>query len=153
MTLYGFRNTIPKPISMSERDVAEKIDNDYYKNKGDYSKIHKDIEEKKALLTAFGSYYLAAEQAGFGADAYAPGIVKKVHEELENYDYVKLALKEYNQESNRLHSLFKEDLEKEFKVQDNPKKDKLFAMAYERGHSSGYEEIFNIYSDLVELIK
>ena len=138
---------------MSERGVYEKIQSDYYKNKGDYSKIHKDIEEKKALLTSFADYYLAAERAGFSADAFAPGIVQKVHEELENYDVAKQALKDYNKEDNRLHALFQEDIAKEFGVVDNPKKDKVFAMAYERGNSSGYEEVFNIYSDLVELIK
>lgn len=144
---------MPEPIPMSERGVYEKIQSDYYTNKGDYSKIHKDIDEKKALLTAFASYYVAAEQAGFGADAFAPGIVQKVHEELKNYDVAKQALKDYNKEDNRLHALFREDIAKEFGVQDNPKKDKVFNMAYDRGHSSGHEEVYNVYSDLVELIK
>lgn len=61
---------------------------------------------------------------------------------------------EYRREDMRLNRLFKEDLEKEYGVsEDNPKKDMLYRIAYERGHSSGFGEIENNYSDMVELIQ
>jgi hypothetical protein len=58
----------------------------------------------------------------------------------------------YNVESGRLHDLFKADLEKEYGVTDNPKKDLLYSKAYDAGHSGGFSEIENSYSDLVDLI-
>lgn len=47
---------------------------------------------------------------------------------------------------------FRADLFKEFGVSDNPKKDKCYALASQRGHSGGYSEIYNEFIDLVELI-
>lgn len=49
---------------------------------------------------------------------------------------------------------FKNDLEDEFGVShDHPKAKRLFDLAWEYGHSSGYNEVLNFYSDLVDLIK
>ena len=48
---------------------------------------------------------------------------------------------------------FKRDLFEEFGVTDNPKKDRCYTIAYERGHSSGFSEVYSEFSDLVELIK
>jgi hypothetical protein len=59
----------------------------------------------------------------------------------------------YEKESSKLYNLFAEDLFEEFGVTNNPKKDKCFARAWEHGHSSGYSEVYNYFSDFVELIK
>jgi hypothetical protein len=59
----------------------------------------------------------------------------------------------YYKERVLLERLFKEDLEKEFGVESNPKKDMLYSRAYERGHSSGFNEIAGVYADLVDLIR
>jgi len=45
------------------------------------------------------------------------------------------------------------DLFENFNVMNNPKKDKAFALAWERGHSNGLEEVYNEFYDLVELIE
>lgn len=48
---------------------------------------------------------------------------------------------------------FKAALEKEYYTWDNPKKDRLWAIAYELGHSAGFSEIESYYSDLVDLVR
>ncbi len=58
----------------------------------------------------------------------------------------------YHMEINRLYNLFKKDLFEEYGVQDNPKVEKAFALAYDYGHSSGYPSIENYFSELVDLI-
>lgn len=47
---------------------------------------------------------------------------------------------------------FKRDLFEELGISDNPKREKLYAMAYENGHHEGYAEIFSCAQNLVELI-
>jgi hypothetical protein len=63
------------------------------------------------------------------------------------------AKREYNIRMSALRSQFKADLEKEFQTENHPKADSLFAMAWDRGHSAGYHEVYLEYEELVELIK
>jgi hypothetical protein len=58
----------------------------------------------------------------------------------------------YHAEQARLEAEFKEDLFAEFGVSNNPLREKAYEMAYASGHSSGYAEIYNHFSDLAELI-
>lgn len=66
------------------------------------------------------------------------------------------ALKEarikYRKHENFIYTLFKEDLFKELGISDNPKREKLFELAWERGHSSGYESVYSEANELVDLI-
>lgn len=135
---------------MSERGVEEKIRNKYYENKGDYKKIYEAIQTQKNMLTSLGDYFLAAEKISIGF--YTDEVMKKLHEELGAYEQAKEAMKLYNLEDNRLQDLFKSDLEKEFRVTNSPKKETLWSKAYERGHSYGLTGIYNVYSDLGELV-
>lgn len=48
---------------------------------------------------------------------------------------------------------FKQDVFKEFGVQDNPKRQKCFELAWSHGHSSGYQEVIMYFEEFVELIK
>lgn len=59
----------------------------------------------------------------------------------------------YYAEEVRLIRNFKNDLETEFKMQDHPKAELLYAKAWAQGHSSGLHEVYYAYSDLVELVK
>ena len=59
----------------------------------------------------------------------------------------------YREEEARLRNLFKADLEKEFGVQRNRRKDILFARAWDLGHSGGYHDVYGYYAELAELIK
>jgi len=47
---------------------------------------------------------------------------------------------------------FKNDMFEYFGVSDNPNADKAYSIAYERGHSDGFSEIYGNFSDLVDLI-
>ena len=44
------------------------------------------------------------------------------------------------------------DLETEYGLVGHPKADKLWAMAWDRGHGSGYGEVIAVYEELVELV-
>lgn len=67
-------------------------------------------------------------------------------------DYIK-ADKEYRKHKHDKIEEFRNDLEKEFCVIGNPKCEKLFEIAWNLGHSSGYYEVYNYYSEFVELIR
>ena len=57
------------------------------------------------------------------------------------------------EDEQRLRILFQADLEEEHGVRNHPKADRVFELAWEHGHSSGYEEVVSCYADFVELIK
>lgn len=59
----------------------------------------------------------------------------------------------YRVETARLEAALKADLEDEHGVTGNPKADKCWEIAWERGHSSGYNDVACVYEDIVELIK
>lgn len=61
--------------------------------------------------------------------------------------------REYREETSRLYQKFKDDLFKENGVTGNPKAQMAYDMAYDRGHSSGLEEVVYYFEELVELIK
>lgn len=48
---------------------------------------------------------------------------------------------------------FRRDLFEEFDVSDNPKANTLFNKCWERGHSGGYNDVYSIFSDFVDIIK
>jgi len=64
-----------------------------------------------------------------------------------------IAHQAYVDDQARLDEEFRRDLYKEFDVENNEKRDQLFAKAYEMGHANGMYEVFIIFEDLVELIK
>ena len=61
--------------------------------------------------------------------------------------------KEYNEERSKLHLEFQNDLFEDYGVSDNPKRFKCFELAWEHGHSSGLEEVYGYFGDLVVLIQ
>ena len=65
----------------------------------------------------------------------------------------KTDMQEYKNDQVRLLIQFEEDLHNEFGVSDNPKRFKLFSIAWNKGHSGGYSEVYGIYSELVTLIE
>jgi len=65
----------------------------------------------------------------------------------------KEARRAYGAETARLEAQFKADLEEETGLQNHPKKDKLYAKAWERGHSGGLSEVYNEYLDLSDLLE
>lgn len=59
----------------------------------------------------------------------------------------------FNIDQQKLIAEFQSDLEEEFMVVGNPKADKLFGLAWQNGHASGFSDVYNQYDDMVELIK
>lgn len=59
----------------------------------------------------------------------------------------------YIAEAVRLEALFKSDALKELGLTDHPKADLLYRISYDRGHSSGYGEIWNELLELSELVR
>ncbi len=55
-------------------------------------------------------------------------------------------------EEGHLVNLFESDLAAEYGVEANPKRHKLFGIAWEMGHHAGYSEVAGHYGELVELI-
>jgi len=70
--------------------------------------------------------------------------------ELDMIEYRK-QLDAYNAEIGRLREEFKHDALDEFGLLNHPKADKIFAYAWEQGHSAGYSEVYNYLSELSDL--
>lgn len=68
--------------------------------------------------------------------------------ELINKYYVELQTV-YLKEKDKKFMEFKKDSFEELGIENNPKRDKLFEIAWEKGHSYGYS---NVYSNMVELL-
>lgn len=80
---------------------------------------------------------------------YPNALVEKIFDE-QSY---RECLNEFNNEENRIYKLFKDTLFEEFGVTFNEKKEKCFALAWEHGHSSGFDEVYNYFSEFVVLIR
>lgn len=59
----------------------------------------------------------------------------------------------HRQNERVMTAVLKADLETEHDVVGHPRADKLWDLAWDHGHSSGYSEVINYYEDLVELLK
>jgi hypothetical protein len=70
-----------------------------------------------------------------------------------NIEYSKENRKAYHEERSKLEAEFRNDLFNYWEVQDNPKCDKAFSIAWDHGHSAGYSEVASHFADLVDLIK
>ena len=60
--------------------------------------------------------------------------------------------REYDNKHYELRNEFKEWLEESFGTSGHPKKDRTFEMAWDKGHSSGYNEVYLEYEELSELL-
>ena len=58
----------------------------------------------------------------------------------------------YKIENDRLYQLFKTDAIKEVGLEGHPKADKAFELAWQAGHSFGYEIVFGELENLADLI-
>ncbi len=56
------------------------------------------------------------------------------------------------EEERNLMVMFKQDLFIELDIENNPKREKLFSLAWANGHSYGYSEVYNQAIDLIDLI-
>lgn len=122
-----------------------------------YSKPQIDYPHKKDYITSY--VYDKGECLWSGPtwekdkaelkEEYPNALIQEVLDE----DAYKARSKEYNEERSKLHLEFQNDLFEDYGVSDNPKRFKCFELAWERGHSSGLEEVDGYFGDFVELIR
>jgi hypothetical protein len=115
-----------------------------YPNKKDYITFY--AYDKGECLDIRPNFYTSKKQV---EGDYPNAVIQEVLDK-EAYEAHR---KEYNDESAKLHQEFKNDLFEEFGVSDNPKRNKCFDLAWEHGHPSGYEEVYNYFGDFVDLIR
>ncbi len=127
-------------------------DFDYYKtvpvpfpNKLDFTTVYVYHRGKKLFEGTVAEYNFNAE-----AKIFPKG---NVHERVVDEEGYKAARKRYHEAAGKLEKEFAEDLYEEFDVVANPKKYKVYQMAYEHGHASGHQEVYHWFQELVELIK
>ena len=82
-------------------------------------------------------------------EEYPNALIQEVLDE----DAYKARRQEYDVESAKLDREFQNDLFEDYGVSDNPKRFKCFELAWEHGHSSGLEEVYVYFGDLVVLIQ
>jgi hypothetical protein len=115
-----------------------------YPNKKDYITFY--AYDKGECLDIRPNFYTSKKQV---EGDYPNAVIQEVLDE----DVYKAHRKEYDAESAKLHQEFQNDLFEDYDVSDNPKRFKCFELAWEHGHSSGLEEVYNYFGDFVELIR
>ena len=115
-----------------------------YPNKKDYITFY--VYDKGEVL--WSGFHWIKDKAEL-KEEYPNALIQEVLDE-EAY---RAHLKEYNDESAKLHREFRDDLFEDYGVSDNPKRFKCFELAWEHGHSSGLEEVYGYFGDLVVLIQ
>jgi hypothetical protein len=111
-------------------------DFEYYETKTDIPdprKIHEEV---------FGNY-----------GVYEDSQDKRKKLELKERETMALQMKLYRAGVVQKEVEFKADAFKSLDIENNPKRFRLYQIAYDFGHSEGYHEIFNFMEDMVELIK
>ena len=114
----------------------------FYPNKEDYIKYY--VYDKGEVLW-FGAHY---EKSKVELEEEYPNAVIQVVLDEEAY---KAHLKEYKDECSKLRQEFVNDLFEEFGVSDNPKRNRALHYAEEKGGS--YSGIYDVFCDIVELIR
>ena len=83
----------------------------------------------------------------------AAALMNSVKERVIDDKALTAARQAYNAEAARLHQKFRDDLFVDLGITMHPLRDKLFAKAWEDGHSSGYSEVYNCALGLMDLIE
>jgi hypothetical protein len=63
------------------------------------------------------------------------------------------AKRKYNENMRNINKEFELTLYKQYGVENNPKREKAFSVAWIMGHSSGFSEVESVFIELLELIK
>lgn len=120
--------------------VDEKISQGHYENNDPYP-----VKPRKPL-----------EKTGSDLAGMSDDEVKEYLEYHRNYPDLlaqhRQKVMEYSKKTRELEMQFKEDLEKEYGLSDHPKKDDLYRIAFDYGHSHGLHEVSCHYDTLSELL-
>lgn len=93
-----------------------------------------------------------------GAEAYKeelkrnPSIRDKTKETVIDKEKLKEARKAYGAERVRLDQEFQNDLFEEFGMTNHPKRDKVYAYAWDKGHAHGHSEVYDVFSDIAYIV-
>jgi hypothetical protein len=115
-----------------------------YPKKTDYITLY--VYDRGVLLWS-GPHY--EKSKGDLKQEYPKAVIQEVFDENPYKEH----RRKYDEELNRLHEEFKSDLYAEFGVSDNPKRGRLFNIAWDHAHSDGYSQVYEYFADLVDLIK
>jgi hypothetical protein len=99
-----------------------------------------------------GNYYTVSE-TGVKTWVDAAKVSSAAAERVVDTTAYQAARKKWQDEEAACFQAFKDDLLRELEIVSNPKADLLFQKAWERGHADGYENVYAIACDLVDLIK
>ncbi len=116
-----------------------------YPNKKDYMTYYV-YDRGEVLATVYGFH---EKNTSSLKEKYPNAVIQEVLDERRYKEHQK----QYGEETHKLHEEFVNDLFEKFNVTDNPKRQKAFDLAWEKGHANGLEEVYNEFYDLVELIK
>ena len=133
MNFDSYKNTLKYPLS---KDFTRKF---VYKS-GKLVATISPHPQNEAPVTVFESGFTEIPERAI------------VETEIDAARY-KVALDAYRAAEQAVNDKFKNDLFKDLGIEDNPRRDKLYSKAWELGHSSGLQEIYNVACDLVELIE
>lgn len=144
-----FKNKLPYPLK-------EDYYSYYFYKKGDSFGPYSNIEIIKfAQDNGMPVDPILSDNFGIVQTQKAISFLKEYYtvERIENSDSYIAAKNAFNKEEQNIYDLFKDCLFEEFGVTNNPKREKCFSLAWEHGHSSGFNEVYNYFSEFVELIK
>ena len=127
-------------MAIDFESVNVRISAGYYKNNDPYPKRADFFTKVKEV-----------EETFVGTKAQIAEAIKNAEDEASKL-YVD-AVQAHKEKTRQLEDQFKADLEAEFGVENNPKKDKLYEKAWDRGHAYGLGDVYIAYADLVELIE
>ena len=133
------------------------MDFNKYRNKRPYPNVrdhttiyYYSLGKAIAVREPDGSYYLIMAD---GSRKWIEGEPEHAAAETVVDERTYRALRdEYGAEESWIYEEFKRDLFEELGIENHPKRQLLFEKAWERGHSSGYSEVYNVALDLVDLI-
>lgn len=106
----------------------------------------------------FSTYYYYSKgkvvhTASGDSDVAPIGIEYAFREKVLDEQAFEEARKAYMKAEADAHSKFKADLFADLGIEDHPLREKLFSKAWDDGHSSGYQEVYNCALGLVELFE
>ena len=133
-----------------EDSIWKKVNNDAYKTKLEYPT--KSKLSIKAKIDQFGSNL--SDLMTTLPDAPMRGVLltamNMVSPLLRELDDIDIKLDAYHADKSKLEDQFREDLKSEFDTTDYIDEPAIFNLAWSLGHSSGYGEVLNYYSEICE---